>query len=67
VRPEWSKAWGCTSAAPWTSTSILGDAIPAAVSAGQAGGDGWSAAISILTSYDPAAVFSNPFLDQLLK
>ena len=23
VRPEWSKAWACTSAAPWTSSSIL--------------------------------------------
>jgi Cholesterol oxidase, substrate-binding len=46
---------------------ILGSTIPAAVSAGQAGGDGWSAAISILSSCDPHAVFSNPFLDQLLR
>jgi len=36
-----------------------------AVSAGQASGDGWSAAVSILTGYDPGAVFSNPFLDTL--
>jgi FAD/FMN-containing dehydrogenase len=67
VRPEWSKAWGCTSAAPWTSTGILGSTIPAAVSAGQASGDGWSTAVSVLNSYDPHAVFSNPFLDQLLR
>jgi cholesterol oxidase-like protein len=67
VRPEWSKAWGCTSSAPWTSTGILSGTIPAAVSAGQAGGGGWSAAVSILSSYDPHAVFSNPFLDQLLR
>jgi FAD/FMN-containing dehydrogenase len=67
VRPEWSKAWGCTSAAPWTSTGILGSTIPAAVSAGQAGGDGWSTALSILSSCDPHAVFSNPVLDQLLR
>jgi hypothetical protein len=40
-RPEWSKAWACTSAAPWTSRSIL-------------------------TSYDPNSVFSNPFLDTLM-
>jgi FAD/FMN-containing dehydrogenase len=65
VRPEWSKAWACTSAAPWTSTAILGTTIPAAVSAGQASGDGWSAAVSILTGYDPNGVFSNPFLDTL--
>ena len=65
VRPEWSKAWGCTGSGPWTSTSVLGSTIPAAVSAGQASGDGWSAAVSILTGYDPGAVFSNPFLDTL--
>ena len=65
VRPEWSKAWACTSSAPWTNTTILGATIPAAVSAGQASGDGWSAAVSILTGYDPNGVFSNPFLDTL--
>jgi FAD/FMN-containing dehydrogenase len=65
VRPEWSKAWGCTSSAPWTNTTILGAAIPAAVSAGQASNDGWGTAVSILTSYDPNSVFSNPFLDTL--
>jgi FAD/FMN-containing dehydrogenase len=65
VRPEWSKAWGCTSAGPWTSASILGSTVPAAVSAGQASGDGWSTAVEILTGYDPGAGFSNPFLDTL--
>jgi FAD/FMN-containing dehydrogenase len=65
VRPEWSKAWACTSTAPWTSATILGSTIPAAVSAGQASDDGWSTAVSILTSYDPHSVFSSPFLDTL--
>ena len=65
VRPEWSKAWGCTGSGPWTSAALLGSTIPAAVSAGQESGDGWPAAISILTGYDPGAVFSNPFLDTL--
>jgi FAD/FMN-containing dehydrogenase len=65
VRPEWSKAWACTSTAPWTNATILGSTIPAAVSAGQASGDGWSTAVSILTSYDPNSVFSSPFLDTL--
>ena len=65
VRPEWSKAWGCTSSGPWTSASILGSTVPAAVSAGQASGDGWATAVSILTGYDPGGVFSNPFLDTL--
>ncbi len=65
VRPEWSKAWACTSAGPWTSGPLLAATIPAAVSAGQASGDGWAAAVSILTGYDPGSVFSNPFLDTL--
>ena len=66
VRPEWSKAWACTSSGPWTSAPVLASTIPAAVSAGQASGDGWTAAVSILAGYDPGAVFSNPFLDTLL-
>jgi FAD/FMN-containing dehydrogenase len=65
VRPEWSKAWACTSSAPWTNTTLLGSTVPAAVSAGQASGDGWSTAVSILTAYDPNGVFSSPFLDTL--
>ena len=66
VRPEWSKAWACTSSGPWTSAPVLASTIPAAVSAGQASGDGWTTAVSILAGYDPGAVFSNPFLDTLL-
>ncbi|HUN38572.1 MAG TPA: cholesterol oxidase substrate-binding domain-containing protein [Trebonia sp.] len=66
VRPEWSKAWACTASAPWTSATLMSATIPAAVSAGQASGDGWQAATSILSGYDPGAVFSNPFLDSLL-
>jgi FAD/FMN-containing dehydrogenase len=66
VRPEWSKAWACTSTGPWTNATILGSSIPAAVSAGQASGDGWSTAVAILKSYDPNSVFSNPFLDTLM-
>jgi FAD/FMN-containing dehydrogenase len=65
VRPEWSKAWACTASGPWTSTSLLGSTIPAAVNAGQASGDGWATAVSILAGYDPGKVFSNPFLDTL--
>ncbi|HZR51887.1 MAG TPA: cholesterol oxidase substrate-binding domain-containing protein [Streptosporangiaceae bacterium] len=65
VRPEWSKAWACTSTSPWTNPGILASTIPAAVSAGQASNDGWPAAISILNRYDPGKVFSSPFLDTL--
>jgi FAD/FMN-containing dehydrogenase len=65
VRPEWSKAWACTSSGPWTNTTTLSTTIPAAVSAGQASGDTWATAVSILSQYDPGSVFSNPFLDTL--
>jgi FAD/FMN-containing dehydrogenase len=65
VRPEWSKAWACTGQGPWTNSAILASTIPAAVSAGQASGDGWTAATAILKKYDPNKVFSNPFLDTL--
>jgi FAD/FMN-containing dehydrogenase len=65
VRPEWSKAWACTASGPWTNAPILASTIPAAVSAGQASGDGWPAAVEILSGYDPGKVFSSPFLDTL--
>jgi FAD/FMN-containing dehydrogenase len=65
VRPEWSKAWACTSTAPWTNASTLASTIPAAVSAGQASDDGWTTATAILSRYDPDKVFSSPFLDTL--
>jgi hypothetical protein len=66
VRPEWSKAWACTSTAPWTNSAILSTTIPAAVNAGQPSSAGWSAATAILKNYDPGKVFSSPFLDTLL-
>ncbi len=65
VRPEWSKVWACTQAAPWTNSSTIATTIPAAISAGEADGDGWSTAIATLNSYDPGKVFSSPFLDTL--
>jgi FAD/FMN-containing dehydrogenase len=67
VRPEWSKGFACTASAPWTDSTILGSTIPAAVSAGRPAGDDWAAAVSLLHSYDPHAVFSNPFLDTLMS
>ena len=54
VRPEWSKAWACTSAGPWTSATILGPpSRPRSARARPAATD-WTAAVSILTTYDPA-------------
>jgi hypothetical protein len=64
VRVEWAKGWGYTERGAWTSDAVLGQGIPDSLAAGP--GDGWSAALAALDSYDPGRVFSNPFLDRLM-
>ena len=66
VRPEWSKGWGSDGTNLWADSTIVSSDIPASVNAGQAANDGWDTARAILNSYDPARVFSSPFLDRLL-
>jgi FAD/FMN-containing dehydrogenase len=63
VRPEWSKGWAYTNTAAWSDPTMLGTTIPNAITAGQASGDGWAAAVATLDSYDPYRVFSNAFLN----
>lgn len=70
VRPEWSKGWaysnsGATGSA-WSNPTVLGTTIPNAYTKGQASGDGWSAALATLDSYDPHRIFSNAFLQTLM-
>lgn len=43
--------------------SRVAPALPAAVSAGRASGDGWPAAVSVLAGRDPDTLFSDPFPD----
>ena len=66
IRFEWSKGWAYTNSAPWTDTTALGTTIPAMYTSGQGSGDGWSAALATLDSYDPHRVFASPFHDQLM-
>lgn len=70
VRPEWSKGWAYTNSgatgAAWSNSTILGTTIPNAYTQGQASGDGWSAALATLDSYDPHRIFSNSFLDSFM-
>jgi len=66
VRVEWSKGWGYTGRGAWTSDGLLDHALPDSFSAGQAQGDDWQAALAALDRYDPARIFSNPFLDRLM-
>lgn len=66
VRPEWSKAWAHTATGAWTDPAVLGTAIPNAFRAGLPTGTNWDATVAVLTAYDPAGVFTSPFLDTLL-
>ena len=66
VRFEWSKGWGYTNSSGWSSPTALGTTIPNMYTAGQASGDGWSAALATLDSYDPNRIFASPLHDQLM-
>jgi FAD/FMN-containing dehydrogenase len=65
LRVEWSKGWAYTADATWADPDVLGRAIPDSLRAG--GGPDWDTAVATLNRYDPNHVFSNPFLDQLLR
>jgi FAD/FMN-containing dehydrogenase len=67
LRPEWSKGWAYGADGAWTDQNFLHVAIPAAVQAGQAAGDGWAAALAVFERLDPHRVYGNAFLDGLLQ
>ncbi|WP_454872631.1 cholesterol oxidase substrate-binding domain-containing protein [Paraburkholderia xenovorans] len=66
VRPEWSKGWAYTNAAPWQDSMMIGTTIPNLHSEGQPPGSSWSTARNTLNRYDPYRVFSSALLDTLL-
>ncbi|GAA4964748.1 cholesterol oxidase substrate-binding domain-containing protein [Yinghuangia aomiensis] len=66
VRPEWSKGWAYSTSGPWTDMGAVTGRISDAFRTGQAAGDNFDAARATLNRYDPARVFSNPYLDVLL-
>jgi hypothetical protein len=61
TRVEWSKGWAYTDQAAWSDPDVLSRAVPSSLR------PGWDTAVSTLDRLDPARVFSNPFLDQLLR
>lgn len=61
ARPEWSKAWGFTDFSAWDNHIVLRKVIPSAF------GENWQWAVQRFDHYDPYMVFSNDFLDSLLK
>ncbi|MER8182252.1 cholesterol oxidase substrate-binding domain-containing protein [Kitasatospora sp. NPDC094015] len=63
LRVEWSKGWGYTDTEAWADPDVLGRAVPASL--GEAGG--WAEAVAVLDRHDPDRVFSNAFLDRLLR
>jgi FAD/FMN-containing dehydrogenase len=66
VRFEWSKGWAYTNSGGWSNTTMLDTTIPAMYTTGQAAGDGWSAALATLDTYDPNRIFCGPFQDVLM-
>jgi FAD/FMN-containing dehydrogenase len=66
VRPEWSKGWGYTAEAAWSSSAFLKETIPGSYRAGQPAGNGWDAAIATLDNYDPYRLFTDPLVDRLM-
>lgn len=67
VRPEWSKGWAYGSSGAWTDSAMLSTTIPNQYRAGQPAGNNWGSAVTQLGQYDPFGVFSNAFLDGLLR
>lgn len=61
TRVEWSKGWAYTDQQSWSDPQVLDTAIPSSF------GAAWDTAVSTLDRLDPAHVFSNPFLDRLLR
>ncbi|MFE1881649.1 cholesterol oxidase substrate-binding domain-containing protein [Streptomyces diastatochromogenes] len=62
ARVEWSKGWAYTEDAVWSDAEVLGTAVPGSFDAGV-----WEQAVGILDRLDPHRVFSNGFLDRLLR
>ncbi len=67
VRPEWSKGWAYGSRGPWTDPRALRRVVPALLERGRPAHRGWNDAVLRLAALDPWRVFTNPFLDSLLR
>ncbi len=65
-RPEWSKGWAFTAAAPYKDPAVISGSLPATYRTGVPATDNWDTARATFNALDPARVFSNTFIDQLL-
>jgi hypothetical protein len=66
-RPEWSKGWACTDEGLWDDERTLAHRIPEGFRAGRRRDEDWDWAVRTLDRYDPHRVFSNRFLDRLMR
>jgi FAD/FMN-containing dehydrogenase len=65
ARVEWSKGWGYSAEAAWSDETMLNRTVPDSYRQGP--NPTWDAAIATLDRYDPARIFSNAFLDVLMR
>ena len=66
MRVEWSKGWGYTTTGPWSSSDVIGARVPESLRSGRPLDSNWDTGVEQLAEFDPARVFSNPFLRQLM-
>jgi FAD/FMN-containing dehydrogenase len=67
LRPEWSKGWACTDEAQWDDPIAIKRLIPHSLQVGRHDDEDWNWAVRTLDRHDPHRVFSNGFLDRLLR
>ena len=66
MRVEWSKGWDYTTNGPWTSADVISSSVPDSLRSGRPSDSNWDTGVDLLAQFDPAGVFSNPFLKQLM-
>jgi hypothetical protein len=65
ARVEWSKGWAYNADAAWSDRRVLTRTVPDTYRQGP--NPTWDGAIATLDRYDPGRVFSNAFLDVLMR
>ncbi|XP_037036726.1 uncharacterized protein LOC119074591 [Bradysia coprophila] len=66
IRPEWSKGWAYTDEGAWTDIDFYRQFVPSTFPS-TTNADGWNWAVETLDEYDPNGVFTNSFIDALVK
>lgn len=61
VRVEWPKGWAFTDEGAWLNSTVLNAIIPDSFQTE------WKNTVDVLQKYDPYRIFTNAFLDLLLK